>query len=124
PSLTPFTTYYFRAGAINWNNVVNYITIGSPSCDAGAAPSQATIGAVYITSITVNYTTVSGSGGYELDASSTNFNGTGVVLSSIRSEERRVGKEGRGRKPDTTYLLKAGSLWNGATTYTSRALST
>ena len=72
-SLTPFTTYYLRAGAINWNSVVNYVTFGSTRTDAGPAPSAVTLGAVSITSITVNYGTVGGSQGYELDASSTNF---------------------------------------------------
>src|SRR5262249_15983224 len=51
--LTPFTTYYLRAGAINWDGVVNYVTFGSTRTDAGPAPSPVNIGAVFITSITV-----------------------------------------------------------------------
>ena len=37
-NLTPFTTYYLRAGAINWNNVANYATAGStPLLNRGPA---------------------------------------------------------------------------------------
>src|SRR4029077_2551583 len=81
--LSAYTTYYLRAGADNWNGTTNYITIGSTLTNAGGAPTAVTLNAVYITSITINYGTVGGATGYELDASSTNFNGTGVILSSI-----------------------------------------
>ena len=117
PGLTPFTTYYLRAGAINWDSEVNYVTFGSTMTNAGPAPSPVNISAVYITSITVNYGTVSGSGGYELDASSTNFVG-GVVLSSITTSSSLGSLTVFGLNPDTTYFLKVGSLWSGATSYT------
>src|SRR5213078_3445502 len=81
--LTPYTTYYLRAGATNWNSVVNYVTVG-------------------------------GSQGYELDASSTNFVG-GVVLSSITTGSSLGTLTVLALNPDTTYFLKVGSLWNGAT---------
>src|SRR5438552_229198 len=83
---------------------------------AGPAPSPVNIGAVYISSITVNYGTVSGSDGYELDVSSTNFVG-GVVLSSITSSSSLGSLTVSALNPDTTYFLKVGSLWNGATSY-------
>src|SRR5256885_11469324 len=51
--------------------LVNYSTFGSTLTNAGDAPTAVTVGAVYITSITVTYGTVGGSLGYELDASST-----------------------------------------------------
>src|SRR5437773_4231397 len=120
--LTPFTTYYLRAGAINWNNVINYVTFGSTRTDAGPAPSPVNISNVYITSITVNYGTVGGSGGYELDASSTNFVG-GVTLSSITTTGSLASLTVLALNPDTTYFLKVGSLWNGATSYTLSAPS-
>src|SRR4029077_12878153 len=47
--LTPYTTYYLRAGAINWNSVVNYITFGSTMTNVGNAPSPVNIANVYIT---------------------------------------------------------------------------
>ena len=74
--LTPFTTYYLRAGSINWNGVVNYATALSTQTSAGVAPSPVTLSAVYVTSATVTYGTVSGSNGYELDASS-------IILSAV-----------------------------------------
>src|SRR5205807_2305856 len=97
--LTPFTTYYLRAGAINWNSAVNYVTFGSTRTDAGPAPSPVTIAAVYITSATVTYGTVSGSQGYELDASSTNFAG-GVTLSSITTSSALSSLTAQGLSPD------------------------
>src|SRR5262249_19711018 len=48
--LSAFTTYYLRAGAINWNGVVNYLTFGSTQTSMGANPSPANIANVYVTS--------------------------------------------------------------------------
>src|SRR5262249_34350164 len=114
--LTPFTTYYLRAGAINWNNAVNYVTFGSTRTDAGPAPSPVNVSAVYITSATITYGTVAGSQGYELDASSTNFT-TGAVLSSSTASNALGTLTVFGLSPDTTYYFRVGSLWNGATSY-------
>src|SRR4029077_7511701 len=61
--LSAFTTYYLRAGAINWNSVVNYVTFGSTRTDAGPAPSPVNLTAVYIPSATTTYGTVTGSQG-------------------------------------------------------------
>src|SRR5205085_2531435 len=60
-TLTPYTTYYVRMGAINYNNVPNFVVIGTTLTNPGAAPSPATIAAVYLSSITVTYGTVGGS---------------------------------------------------------------
>ena len=38
--LTPFTTYYLRAGAINWDNVVNYATFGSTMTNLFFSPAR------------------------------------------------------------------------------------
>ena len=73
--------YYFRVGGINWNNVVNYITIGSTRTTAGGAPTNSVISAVYVTTITATWGTVPNTTGYDVEASSTNFNGqTGWAL--------------------------------------------
>ena len=37
--LLPNTTYYLRAGAINWNGVANYVAFTSTVTSAGAAPT-------------------------------------------------------------------------------------
>src|SRR5262249_17741731 len=84
--------------------------------DAAAAPNPVTITNVSITSITVTYGTVSGSSGYELDASSTNFT-DGVVYSSVTLSPQSSVLSVLSLSPDTTYWLKVGSLSNGATSY-------
>src|SRR5262249_4849820 len=82
----------------------------------GPAPSPANITSVFITSATATYGTVAGSAGYEFDASSTNFT-TGVVLSSITTDNTRTTLLVLGLNPDTTYFFKIGSLFNGSTSY-------
>ena len=77
------TTYYLRVGGINWNSVINYVTIGSTLTNTGLGPIGPTINAVYITSITAIWTNVPNTTGFDVEASSTNFNGTGVLYSSI-----------------------------------------
>src|SRR5262249_41839737 len=104
-------------GAVNWDNVVNYITFGSTRTDSGASPAPANITAVYVSSIAVTYSTIAGSQGYELDASSTNFVG-GVIKSSITTLGSVNSLTVQGLNPDTTYWLKVGSLFNGGTNYT------
>src|ERR1017187_6438945 len=121
-SLSPYTTYYLRAGAVNWNSVVNYITFGSTMTSAGLAPTSVQVLSVYITTAAVGWVQVAGSGGYELDASSTNFVG-GVVMSSVTPSVALSTLTVQGLIPDTTYWFKAGSLWNGATTYASAVSS-
>src|SRR5205814_8064402 len=56
-------------GAINYNNVVNFNTSQSTQTKAGAAPGAPSFIAVYVSSATVQYGTVSNSTGYELDRS-------------------------------------------------------
>ena len=67
--LTPFTTYYLRAGAANWNGYVNFVELSTQTI-SGAAPGSVSLTAVYVTSATLSWTAVSGSNGYEVDASS------------------------------------------------------
>src|ERR1019366_8658311 len=85
-SLTPFTTYYLRAGAINWNGVVNYITLGSTRTDAGAAPGAPSFTAVYVSSLTVTYGALGSGQGYELDASTSGTDFFPVQASSITAD--------------------------------------
>ena len=58
--LTSFTTYYLRAGSINWNSVLNYDKRTEHADEPGVAPTPVTLTAVYITSATVTYGTVGG----------------------------------------------------------------
>src|SRR5262249_42748454 len=90
---------------------------GSTLTSMGSNPSPANITAVYVSSVAVNYTTIGGAQGYELDASSTNFNGTGVILSSVTTLGSVSSLIVQNLNPDTTYSLKIGSLFNVGTNY-------
>ena len=120
--LTPFTTYYLRAGAANWDSVVNFVGLSTQTV-AGAAPGSPTITAVYITSATLSWTTVSGSNGYEIDASSNQFAG-GIVFSTVTTNNALGTLTVTGLDPDTTYYFNIGALWDGATTYSGTQPST
>ena len=76
--LLPNTLYYVRAGAVNWDGYVNFVSL-STTTSAGASPASVTLTAVYVTSATLSWTAVDGSNGYEVDASSTQFTG-GTIL--------------------------------------------
>src|SRR5260221_4040085 len=125
--LTTFTTSYLRAGAINWNNVVNYVTFGSTRTDAGVAITGSHITQVYVSSLTATWVALpggSGNTGYVLEASLTDFGA--VVASSITTDVAlstlsfNIGT----LNPDTTYFVRVGALYNGATTYATPSLST
>ena len=120
--LTPFTTYYLRAGAANWDSYVNFVNL-STQTSAGAAPGGVTLDAVYITSATLSWTAVSGSNGYEIDASSMQFT-SGIVLSTVTTNNVTTSLTVLGLNPDTTYYFNVGSLWSGATTYSATQPST
>src|SRR5207253_9439536 len=75
------------------------------------------ISAVYLSTITATWTTVPNVTGYDVEASTmANFTG-------VRSEERRAGKaastltgsSAANLAPDTTYFVRIGALYNGAT---------
>ena len=79
--LVPNTLYYVRAGAANWDGVLNFVSGLSTTTSAGAAPGSVSLSTVYVTSATLTWTAVAGSNGYEVDASSTQFVG-GTILST------------------------------------------
>ena len=106
--LTPFTTYYLRVGGVNWDSVVNYVGL-STQTSAGAAPGSVSLTAVYVTSTTLSWTAVSGSNGYEVDASSMQF-ASGVVLSTVTTNNASTSLTVLGLNPDTTYYFNVGSL--------------
>src|SRR6185437_12428903 len=64
------TTYYVRAGGVNWENTTNYVFIGSTQTTASAAVTNATITKVYVSSLTVTWTGgQAGVSGYDIEAS-------------------------------------------------------
>jgi len=114
------TTYYVRAGAINWNNVVNYAAIGSTMTSSGPAPTNVQITAVYVSSITATWSAESGANGYSLEASTAAWPNSyvGNVSSVTFDASRSTLTFNLGQlAANTTYFVRVGSLWNGATSY-------
>ena len=95
----------------------------STQTSAGAAPGSVSLTAVYVTSATLSWTAVSGSNGYEIDASSMQFTG-GTILSTVTTNNATTSLTVLGLNPDTTYYFNVGSLWSGATTYSGTQPST
>ncbi|MFC1679203.1 FG-GAP-like repeat-containing protein, partial [Elusimicrobiota bacterium] len=113
------TTYYFRVGSINWNGVPNYVTIGSTSTLAPIPSLVVNPLDVHVTSITVSWFPFPPSPpapqelsceGYIVQASSTDFDGTGVVLSSVTHEVNVGSLQVWGLTSYVTYYLRVGTL--------------
>ncbi len=124
--LTPFTTYYLRAGAYNYNNIANFVSASS-AATVSVPPGPPRITAVYMSTIAVQWATVTPSSGYEVDASSTNFDGMGVIKSTVTTDGTRttlVVDSMTSLSPNTTYFIRAGSLINGTTSYSTTKPST
>src|SRR6185437_10039835 len=63
------TTYYLRAGGVNWNSATNYVLIGSTQTRTGAVVTNAAITNVYVSSLTVSWTGAANVTGYDIEAS-------------------------------------------------------
>src|SRR5205823_3987453 len=64
-NLTPATTYYFRAGTLNWNTVYNFVTVGStPTLPVPAPILSGT--ALGVSSISWTWSTIAGAQTYNL----------------------------------------------------------
>src|SRR5207248_7403958 len=79
------TTYYLRVGALNYNNVPNFVFIGSTETAGGAAPTNPIITAVYASSMTVTWGSVGSLTGYVLGAYS-DPGYTSLVASSVTAD--------------------------------------
>ena len=112
--------YNLRAGAINWDGVVNFVTpTGSPATTgAGAAPNNPQITNVYLSSMSVTWGSVASPSGYSLEVS-TMANFTGTIISSVTADGTMSGLSfNLGQlAADTTYFARVGALYNGATSY-------
>src|SRR5262249_40372942 len=119
-------TYYLRAGAINWNGVVNYAVALTTRTDSGGAPGTPSFVAVYISSLSVTYGTVTNGQGYELDASTSGADFYPVAASTVTTDNSRnsLSFNFGTLNPDTTYFVRIGALYNGATTYNATQPST
>src|ERR1019366_5510899 len=112
--LSPYTTYYIRVGGINFNNVVNYTVLAATRTAAGLAPTSPVISAVYVSTITASWTDVPNTTGYDVEASSTNFNGTGVVYSTVTALTAPTSLTVGTVSPlsaNTTYFVRVGALY-------------
>jgi len=126
------TTYYYRAGSLNWNLAANYFVLGSSSTKS-APPTQLMAYRVYETSATINWKALdgapqsAGSEGYVLEASSTDFGASwpgGAVYSSRTASVGLSTLTVSGLSADTTYYFRVGSLdWGGAANYGERVSS-
>src|SRR5436853_5365741 len=117
--LAAFTPYYLRVGDLNWNNATNYTSIGSTMTTSGGAVGSPAISAVYLSTITATWTTVPNVTGYNVEAS-TMSNFTGVLFTTITTNTSATTltvSSAANLAPDTTYFVRIGALYNGATTY-------
>ena len=80
--LAPDTTYYLRAGALYNGATVYAYTVPEPPRPSPASSPAVQVYQLNMTSMTVNWAPLSAAQGYELDVSSTGFNGTGTIYSS------------------------------------------
>src|SRR6185295_8609170 len=107
------TTYFLRAGALNWTYTPNYVVIsGSTRTLPGSAPgAPVNITGVYITTMSVTWGAVS-SNGYSLEASTAN-NFTGTIISSVTPVGTLTGLtfNVNSLAGNTTYYVRVGSLW-------------
>ncbi|PCI36618.1 MAG: hypothetical protein COB53_08925, partial [Elusimicrobia bacterium] len=108
-------TYYFRVGTLNWEGKLNYAFAGSTFTNA-PPPASPVITDVHHGSMTVTWGAVGSDEGYILHASTaSDFSGT--LLSSSSLSPNTAGLSIPGMQLNTTYYLRAGAIWNGATVY-------
>ena len=119
------TTYNLRAASVNQANKFNY-TAALSTITLAPPPST---GMQYVYAETDALTVLifplpgplqrNSCEGYRLMASSTNFNGTGVLLSSSTPNPQPLTLGFSGLRPHTPYYLRLGTLnWDGTPNYT------
>src|SRR5439155_25066946 len=91
----------------------------STRTDAGSASFPTRRSSDLVSSLTVTYGTVSNSQGYQLDASTSSIDFFPVKASSITTSNalNTLSFNLGTLNPDTTYFVRIGALYNGATTY-------
>lgn len=118
-NLTVNTTYYFRSASLNWLNVPSYTT-AQTTATLTNAPGNVSLVDVYTASMTFNWSLPTDNAKeYRLQASSTNFNGFGIVYSSITTNMTISTLTVIDLDPNTTYYIRVGALnWNNIIQYT------
>ncbi|MBI3297828.1 MAG: fibronectin type III domain-containing protein [Elusimicrobia bacterium] len=125
PALEPNTTYYFRLAALNPNSVPVYSLTVSTSQKAvapNALAADSTFLAVFETSVSARWQALPGaplkdsSQGYQLEASSTAFDGAGELPSAVSSlfSQNTLTVAAPALERNTTYYFRvAGRNHNG-----------
>ncbi|MFC1521909.1 kelch repeat-containing protein, partial [Elusimicrobiota bacterium] len=112
-------TYYFKIAARNSDQVETvYLNLGSTITDT-SAPQNPGIDDVFTSSITASWSILSAPDKFILEASSTDFNGTGTIHSSstLNTDVTALTVFEPALTPNTTYYLRAGFLWGDTTDY-------
>ncbi|MCM2267088.1 MAG: hypothetical protein NDI60_04855 [Elusimicrobiales bacterium] len=124
--LDPNTTYYFRTSSLNFNFDRNYTSRISSITLANPPSGNLTTIVPETDAITVFLYPLPASPqkatceGYRLEASSTAFGGTGVVLSSSTADPQAGSLAIAGLKPNTPYNLRLATLnWTGTPNYSA-----
>lgn len=120
------TTYYFRAASLNlaytphYTSLVSSITLANPP----SANLTTIVPDMYDLTAFIYplpaYPQSAACEGYVLDASSTAFDGTGVVYSSATADPQAASLQVAGLKPNTLYSLRLATLnWAGNRNYSA-----
>ena len=116
-SLSPDTTYFIRIGNTYAGTTTYSLTILSTSTLTGPI-TNAQLYQTFSTSMTVNWTPLGAAQGYILQASSTNFNGTGTIYFSSNTSVSASTLTVTGLTANIAYTLRVGGInWNGVANY-------
>jgi len=109
--LTPNTEYSYRIGTLNWSGSADLSVIQSFSTLAPQPQDPALLG-ISSYSATVGWTALPDglAESYELEASSTGFDGTGPVFFADGDELSQSTLTVKGLDPNTTYYFRTSSL--------------
>ena len=116
------TTYYFRAGSLNWNKVLTY-AVAAPTSTLSDPVTGAQIAGVFMSSVAVSWLPlpVSPSSatceGYMLEASTDPYFG-GLIFSTATADSQTADLALTGMVSNILYYFRAGTLnWNGVPNY-------
>jgi len=124
--LTANTTYYYRAGALNWNGAASLFAEARAFTTLAPRPLGFVQIAVSSFSSTLSWTALADGAalGYRLEASSTDFFGAGDVMSAAAYTMAQNTLAVNGLDANTTYYFRTSSLnLNYAPNYTPRLSS-
>lgn len=108
------TTYYYKVGALNWNGAANFdygqfVTLSAKLQNPQLLNFSDQWASLGWTALPASPPAASALG-YRLEASSTNFNGSGIILSSSVYDMTRSTLTVQNLEPNTTWYFRAASL--------------